>query len=217
MADQNIYLKYKRDQRHLVYWITHTSAQIIKQHPFESSAIENATGVVSLSTLKSLSGLIAKHAVEVPGSIFRLFESIIDARKATHNLFLKITASNPDPNILKSNESHLHWMNGLTEAFNALGGETWRSGNGGESDAPDEHEDQVIFRNRFSILSLDSQVKEGQQTVNDDDSEDVNADVAEQATTTATAGSKKRPTKKRETRTRTEAEDQSSKDGGHCV
>ncbi|KAJ5438476.1 uncharacterized protein N7458_009474 [Penicillium daleae] len=100
MADQNIYLKYKRDQRHLVYWITHTSAQIIKQHPFESSVIESTTGVVSLSTLKSLSGLIAKHAVEVPGSIFRLLESIIDARKATHNLFLKITASNPYPNIL---------------------------------------------------------------------------------------------------------------------
>lgn len=196
MADQNIYLKYKRDQRHLVYWITHTSAQIVKQHP-ESPVVANTTGVISLATLKSLSGLIAKHLDRVPTTIFRLFESIIDARKATHNLFLKITASNPDPDIQKSNESHKYWIDGLTEAFNTLGGETWQSGKRSESDAPDEDEDQLIFTNTFSTLSLDNHTKEGCQDGDGDDGDDEDADITEQATATATGRSKQKSTKKR--------------------
>jgi hypothetical protein len=197
MADQNTYLKYKRDQRHLVYWITHTSAHIIKQHPSESPAVANTTGVVSLAALQSLSGLIAKHLDQIPTTIFRLFESIIDARKATHNLFLKITGSNPDPDIQNSNESHKYWINGLTEAFNTLGGETWQSEKRGESDAPDEDVDQVIFTTAFSTLSLDSNTKEGRQDVDGDDGDDEDADIAEQATATATGRSKQKPTKKR--------------------
>jgi hypothetical protein len=126
-----------------------------------------------------------------------LFESIIDARKATHNLFLKIAGSNPDPDIQKSNESHKYWINGLTEAFNTLRGETWHSGKRGESDAPDEAEDQVIFTNAFSTLSLDSHKKEGRQDVDGDDGDDEDAGIAEQATATATGRSKQKPTKKR--------------------
>lgn len=54
MADRNTYIKYKRDQRLLVYWIAHTSNQIIKTS-FKAPVAVNTTGEVSLATLKSLS------------------------------------------------------------------------------------------------------------------------------------------------------------------
>lgn len=198
MADHNTYLKYKRDQSHLVYWITHTSAQIIKKHPSESPNLANiTTGVVSLATLKSLSGLIAKYSDQIPNTIFCLFESIINARYATHNFFLSLSASNPDPSVQKSNESHKCWINGLTEAFNTLGGEAWQSKRKNKSDAPQKDEHQVIFAKTFSTLSLDtSNTKGGRGDIDGDEIDDEDADVAEQAATTATGRPKQKSTMK---------------------
>ncbi|CAG8273987.1 unnamed protein product [Penicillium salamii] len=166
MADRNAYLRYKRDQRHLVYWIVNTSAGIIHKSPSEASTAINTTGVVSLATLQSLSALIAKHLSPIPTTIFRLFESIIDARKETHDFFLKITAATKDPEVQKSNDSHKHWINGLTEAFHALGGNIWKAEKSSRSDVLDEDEDEVIFANKFSTLSLDSETAaEGEEDI----------------------------------------------------
>ena len=160
MVEYNTYLKYKRDQRHLVYWITHTSAQIIKKLPSDAPELANTTitGAVSLATLKSRSKLIAKHIHPISHAIFHLLESVIKARKETHGLFCKLTGSNPDPEVQKSNESHLHWINGLVEVFNILGGDLWRHETK-LSNVPDEDEGQIIFTNTFTMLSLDSDKK----------------------------------------------------------
>jgi hypothetical protein len=129
--------------------------------------------VVSLVTLKSLAGLISKHINPVPTAIFTLFQSIIESRKETYQLFLEITASDPDPPVSTSNESHKIWIDGLIEAFHALGGESWLPGNTGESNISDEDKEQVIFSNKFSTLSLD-----GDKDVDGDDDEDEDADNA---------------------------------------
>src|SRR5712664_3614347 len=102
MADQNTYLRYKRDQKLLVYWITHTSNSIIKSFPSDAPMAVNTTGEVRLSTLVSLSGLIAGHIKPIPATIYRLFQSIIAARKETHTLFQQIVTSCPDPDVEKS-------------------------------------------------------------------------------------------------------------------
>ena len=160
MADQNTYLRYKRDQKLLVYWITHTSNNIIKSFPSDVSINVNTTGEVRLSTLVSLSGLIAKYIKPIPATIYRLFQSIIAARKETHALFQQVVANCPDPDIEKSNISHKHWIDGLTEAFKALGGDLWGSERKGEKDGADEEdEDEVIFANKFSALSLSGETK----------------------------------------------------------
>lgn len=118
MADHNTYLKYKRDQKLLVYWIIHTSNRIIKLLPSDVAArAPNVTGQISLSTLVSLSQLIAKHVDSIPATIYRLFQSIIAARNETNFWFLQLVAENLDPEIEKSNVSHKHWIDGLTEAF----------------------------------------------------------------------------------------------------
>ncbi|KZF19909.1 hypothetical protein L228DRAFT_256894 [Xylona heveae TC161] len=152
MAEQHsAYLRYKRDQRFLVYWI------------------------IQLSSLISLSKLIAKHARGIPATIYRLFQSIIAARKETHELFLQIVADKPDPEIEKSNVSHKYWIDGLTEAFNALGGEKWASVQKNHSGGADEEdEEEVIFANKFSALHLRGQV-EGKE----DDGEEVEDETGE--------------------------------------
>lgn len=63
------------------------------------------TGVVSLETLKSLSALIADHVNPILPTIFRIFESMIWARKKTHSFYLSLYSANPNSDIQKGNES----------------------------------------------------------------------------------------------------------------
>ncbi|KAJ5361615.1 hypothetical protein N7541_002459 [Penicillium brevicompactum] len=199
MADRNTYLTYKRDQSRLVHWILQTSAEIIQQHPSEAATAINSTGVVSLTTLQSLSALIAKDPYPIPATIFRLFESIIDARKKTHDIFLKVATSAQESKIQNGNESHKHWIDGLTIAFHALGGKPWEAGKTSHGDAPDEDEEKVIFTNKFSTLSPDNNTKaEDQEGMTAHGSDDGVTDVAAQASfDTPTMRPKRKPHKKR--------------------
>ena len=125
-----------------------------------------------------------------PQTILRLFHSIIEARKETHDFFLKIVASNPDPEIQKNNDSHKHWIDGLTNAFNDLGGDSWLSKQKNHPDEPNGDEAETVFVNAFSTLNMDD--SEEKQDEDEDEEEE-----AEQATTPAAVrSSKKKPVKK---------------------
>jgi len=98
----NAYTQYKRDQKLLVYWLVHASNTIIRRFPVTVPL--NTTGEMSLSTLVTLSGLVAKHIKPqaVPATIYRLLRSVIDARKQTHSIVQQIVADKPDPNVRKA-------------------------------------------------------------------------------------------------------------------
>lgn len=190
MAGRNTYLKYKRDQRLLVYWIVNSSNRIIETSASKASVAVNTTGQISLAILKSLSQLIVESGKTVPQTILGLFHSIIEARKETHDFFLKIVASNPDPEIQKNNDSHKHWIDGLTNAFNDLGGDSWLSKQKNHPDEPNGDEAETVFVNAFSTLNMDD--SEEKQDEDEDEEEE-----AEQATTPAAVrSSKKKPVKK---------------------
>lgn len=161
MADQNSYLRYKRDTRHLLYWMIHASNSIIKSSsslPISDAApiTVNTTGQITASALVPLSKLIAKHISPIPSTIYRLFQSVIEARTATHTLFQQIVAKKPDPEIERSNVSHKRFIDTLTEAFEVLGGKAWASKQKSETVISDEEDvDEVIFTNKFSVLGLD--------------------------------------------------------------
>lgn len=182
MADHNSYLRYKRDTRYLLYWMIHTSNSIIKSSssqpiPESSSSAPipnstpvsvNTTGEIPVSAFVPLSNLIAKHINPIPSIIYRLFQSIIDARTATHALFQQIVATKPDPEIEKSNVSHRCFIDALTEAFKALGGEEWASASKSKTSNPDEEDlDEVLLTNKFSTLGIDrpSDGEEGEDAV----------------------------------------------------
>lgn len=126
MPDRATYLSYKQDQKLLVYWITRACKDIINTGPSDAPVVPVSTGKVSLETLKALSQLITRHNKRIPTIIYQLFWSIIESRQERHRLFLKVVASNPDPSIQKSNDTHSHWINGLMDVFNILGGDSWR-------------------------------------------------------------------------------------------
>lgn len=58
----------------------------------------------------------------------------------------------PDSEIERSNITHKHFIEALTEAFEALGGENWVDDTGSSS-GRDEDDDQY-FHNAFSVLSV---------------------------------------------------------------
>jgi hypothetical protein len=170
MADHNSYLRYKRDTKYLLRWMIHTSNGIIKSsssQPIpESSSLApapnlipgavNTTGEIPVSAFVPLSKLIAKHINPIPSIIYRLFQSVIDTRTATHALFQQIIAIKPDPEIERSNVSHRYFIDALTGAFEALGGEEWAATPKSETSNPNEDDiHEVLFMNKFSTLGLD--------------------------------------------------------------
>ncbi|KAL4927269.1 uncharacterized protein BDV17DRAFT_292705 [Aspergillus undulatus] len=102
----NTYLQYKRNQKLLVYWLVHASNTIIKSFPEETTIPLNTSGEITLSTLVSISELMPKRIKPIPATIYRLFQSAIDARQQTHAIFKKIAAEDPDPELSKNNDSH---------------------------------------------------------------------------------------------------------------
>jgi hypothetical protein len=62
----------------------------------------------------------------------------------------------PDPEIERSNASHKRFIDVLTEAFAALGGEVWIETQKATTEALDgEDLEEIVFRNTFSSLDLD--------------------------------------------------------------
>jgi hypothetical protein len=58
----------------------------------------------------------------------------------------------PGPDIERSNATHKHFINALTEAYNALSGSSRDSINA--SSVGEEVDDETIFQDQFSVLSL---------------------------------------------------------------
>lgn len=121
MATRSTYPQYKQDEQYLVYWITRSTARIAKKLSLESAGLVSADGGITLSALLSCSELIAKYVSPIPSTIFRIFASVIKARKERHEAFVRLAENNPAPEVLESNTTHKIWLEGLSEAFRLLG------------------------------------------------------------------------------------------------
>lgn len=158
MPIHNRYLAYKHDTSHLVYWVTRTSNDIIRKIAAagrEPPDLLNKSGSATVSQIVSMSNLIAHHIEKVQPLIYRLFRSVISARSAIHAEFLQIVASNPDPEIEKSNASHKHFIDALTEAFEVLGGQTWLANEFQQPNDEQDNIEEILIANKFHALALD--------------------------------------------------------------
>ena len=79
-----------------------------------------------------------QHINPIPSTIYRLFQSVIESRRAIHAAFLQTVTKTPDPEIEKINISHKHFMDTLIETFEALGGRAWSLVNEVENDISDQ-------------------------------------------------------------------------------
>ncbi|OQD62969.1 hypothetical protein PENPOL_c010G03999 [Penicillium polonicum] len=196
MPDRATYLSYKQDQKLLVYWITRACKDIINTSPSEAPVVPVSTGKVSLATPKALSQLIARHNKRIPTIIYHLFWSIIESRQERHRLFLRVAASNPVPSIQKSNDTHSHWINGLIDVFNILGGDSWLLLKNLKSDTRDEDKEEAIFSSKLSLLSLDG------QSTSDNDEDETLQDTEQSPRANIAPQLKKKPINKGKRRTR---------------
>lgn len=121
----------------------------------------NTTGQTTVPGLVAMAELIGKHLSPVPSVILRLLNSVISARSAFHAEFQQLAAVKPDAELEKSNATHKFFIDALTKAFKALGGDAWakKQAGGGvgseDSDGLDDPED-AIFSNKFSALHLET-------------------------------------------------------------
>ncbi|RMJ22349.1 hypothetical protein PHISP_06779 [Aspergillus sp. HF37] len=164
MMTHNSYLSYKRDTSKLLAWIVRSSNSIIKSAVYIDDAPKtiNTTGQVTVADIVTLSRLVAKHVIPVPSAIYRLFQSVIEARTSTYALFQQTVAKFPDAEIEKSNASHKHFIGSLNEAFECLGGVAWASRQDKEKE-PDGNDDlePAAFTNIFDALSLNESKDDG--------------------------------------------------------
>ncbi|MBE3042789.1 hypothetical protein IMZ48_09500, partial [Candidatus Bathyarchaeota archaeon] len=140
----------------------------------DGSPIEpNVTGKTSVSGFLVMVELIAKHLEEVSSIILRLFQSAIAGRSKVYAEFQANDASfNPD--IEEANASHKYFIDSLTKAFKLLGGDEWKANADAQSQSQSQIEDlteesmqELLFQNKFSALSLNS---EGDAGSDSDDS-----------------------------------------------
>ncbi|KAK0657747.1 hypothetical protein B0T16DRAFT_317985 [Cercophora newfieldiana] len=199
MASRNAYLEYKRDTSRIIYWVVGTSNAIIRKLRVQPSTGDtdalpdlNSTGAITSAGLVALSKLISRHLPTTPPAILRLFQSVIGARTQAHTVFQQIVANRPDPDVEKSNASHKNFIDALTAAFNALGGNpTVAAGAKSASDANSvvskDELDELLLANRFGALDLEtSSANQDDHNLDDDDDEEPNA-------TTSKAQRRKQP------------------------
>ncbi|KAI1193100.1 hypothetical protein F5X97DRAFT_315343 [Nemania serpens] len=174
MAPLNLYLAYKRDTSRLIFWIIKASNAIIASSatlPDDVPRTPNTNGEITVSSLVSLSKLIAKHISPIPSAVLAVFDSAIRARTATHQAFQQLVADQSDPEVERSNDSHKHFIDSLVEAFEALGGAAWAEKC--KPDGPPNEDDleQALFTNKFSILAIDGDTAQEDEGASDDGSD----------------------------------------------
>lgn len=160
----NPYLSYKRDTSRLIYWIVQTSNEIISQSgvlPDDVPSTPNLSGQITVASLVPLCKLIAKHVSTTPPAILQLFRSVIDARTTSYQSFQSLVEERPDPDVEKSNATHLHFISVLAEAFDILGGTSLQDPAPPSSSYPEELE-QVLFGNQFAVLDALGDGESGQ-------------------------------------------------------
>ena len=137
------YQQYKKNTSTLVRWIVTTasscaapiaSKQVTQNSKHKKKAAKAARSAnakafpskISTSKLVSLSAVIAEAEHPVPNAIYALFDSVIVARTAAHDIWNALSLKSPDPEVEKSNEGHRAFIVALQSAFDTLGGAVWR-------------------------------------------------------------------------------------------
>lgn len=126
-----------------------------------------------MSGLLSIAERIKARSKNIPSTIYLLFQSVINARKAANAVFQQDIAERPDPEIEKRNASHKHFIDVLRQAFEVLESMEWLAkgrNEDGKSEGSGNLED-VVFSNVFSSLNLGVPKDDGEENHDASDEE----------------------------------------------
>ncbi|KAK4671875.1 hypothetical protein QC764_609510 [Podospora pseudoanserina] len=161
MAARHDYLAYKHDTSLLLRWMIQTSNNIIKARKAEIAELQshelNKRGQIRVDGIVPLCGLIAKHVTNVSPSIYRLFQSIIDARTASYSRSQRVAIQIQDKNVEECNSTYKFFIGTLVAVLEALGSTPSKAGasqnaDHGASSVSKEDAKQLISANRFVPL-----------------------------------------------------------------
>jgi hypothetical protein len=76
----------------------------------------NTTGESTINEILNMSRLIARYLEPIPLAILHLFQAVIEARSTMHAAFQQIVNETPESEIERSNTTHKHFIDALTEA-----------------------------------------------------------------------------------------------------
>ncbi|KAK8039990.1 hypothetical protein PG993_008401 [Apiospora rasikravindrae] len=165
MAPHNLYTLYKRDTRHLLYWLINASNNIIASLDNGSAGMElNTTVQTTVAGILAMARLVGEHLElsDIPDIIFYLFQAVIRARTVTHETFSQSENDSPGTNaeIEKSNAAHKHFIDVLSQALEALGGTEKAAGQKEPTEANQQEvqgdlDELLHFANKFSALTID--------------------------------------------------------------
>ncbi|KAI7462105.1 hypothetical protein D0860_02755 [Hortaea werneckii] len=158
----NLYLTYKKDTSRLLYWVINTSNGIIESGNCTDDDEPRQVNTTGRSTVAEILAMAR-------------------ARSITASAFERIVNEKPDPEIERANATHKYFIDALTEAFNALGGKSWDSGEAASAEDEDvKDEDVMSLQNHFSVLSLGKVEDEEDDDDDDDDASHVHSAPAKQ-------------------------------------
>ncbi|KAK2608380.1 hypothetical protein QQS21_003066 [Conoideocrella luteorostrata] len=121
MPFHDSYLAYKRDTSRLVYLLVTASNAVLSARDVKATL--NTTGKLFASEFVPAAKLIAKHMKETPCEILNLLKSVIKLRSSRYEEFQRRVSANPNFEMGKSNGSHKHFIDILSQTFDILGGE----------------------------------------------------------------------------------------------
>lgn len=198
---ENSYLAYKRDTRHLLYWVINTSNSIVKRYPTSQDEVPlsvrvdvNTSGQTTVAELVAMGQLIARHMRRVPQGIVHLLRSVISARSLHYEQFQKFASAYPDADLVKSNSSHKHFIDALTDILKEFGGTIQPDTEATETfDVCQQDVEEMVFSNRFSVLSINR--VDGDRESDEDSADDSRPPAHQQAAKKIRKGKKKQSKK----------------------
>ncbi|KAH0164666.1 hypothetical protein KCU67_g5042, partial [Aureobasidium melanogenum] len=158
------YLNYKKDTRYILWWLAHASNSIIAAIPDVqrvATDVINTTGHMTCAEIKIMSRRVGtaflKRGEQVPSTILYLFDSVIKARQEMSEEYKTMFTGTQDEEFERSNDRHQAFIDTLTFAFKALGGDQWLligAEKQHESLGSEKEIEEVVFANAFSALSV---------------------------------------------------------------
>ncbi|KAH0346582.1 hypothetical protein KCU81_g3933, partial [Aureobasidium melanogenum] len=126
------YLNYKKDTRYILWRLAHASNSIITTIPHSqriSTDVINTTGHMTCAEIEIMSQRVGaaflKRREQVPSIILYLFDSVIKGRQNMSEEYKAMYTGIQDEEFERSNDRHQAFINTLTFAFKALGGNQW--------------------------------------------------------------------------------------------
>ncbi|KAK7920140.1 hypothetical protein PG985_008162 [Apiospora marii] len=163
MAVNDLYSRYKRDTRHMLYWLIRASNDLIQSGAAGSANLKlNTDGKPKVADIVRMACLVGRHIQppDIPCTIFWLFRAIIRDRTIHHRDFLPAHGDDAelDADIQKSNDRHWAFIEELSKALEALGGSSELPQHGNASEHTQKSiqhglDELVHCANKFSLLS----------------------------------------------------------------